>query len=285
MAALNGPVYVEAPNLFIPRYGLFNVATSKDLSRHARIGGLQYELGTCTLPNGYEVACPDGRDTKSFDGAITTNFGYPFIVYAGIECGAVGLANYGQERIRKYLYDQLVSGEQATVERIFSESTFGLTAGLANNPATVNLGTATDIVNAFGLLEEWLYERYGLPGVIHVPMIGASYVKNSKLLEQRSGLFEPWRTAPGTKVSFGNYAGLGPSGNDPTAGSIWIYITGQMAVFRTPDSELLNIPLGQILNRSTNTVDLLLEREYVVTYDCFVAGIEAVLAPPALAGP
>lgn len=284
MAAINGPVYVQAPNPVIPRYGLFSVATGPlEIPIHARIGGLQYEIGTCQLPNGYEVNCQSELQEKSFNGSIDTNTGYPFVVYSGIECGAVGLANWGQERIQKFLYEQLVAGEQATVESIFSTSGFGQTTGLANNPNTVNLGTATDIVNAFALLEEWLYSRYGLPGVIHVPMRAASYVTNSHLVDRESPL-DPWKTAPGTKVSFGNYAGLNPTGGPAAAGSIWIYITGQVAVWRTPDAQLLNIPLGQVINRQTNTVDIVLEREYVVTYDCFSAGIEAVLAPPAEAG-
>jgi hypothetical protein len=280
MAALNGPVYVPAPNPVIPRYGLFAVATGPlEIPIHARIGGLQYELSTCVLPVGYEVHCQADLDTKSFEGAIDTNIGYPFVVYAGITCGVVGLANWGQERIQKYLYEQLVAGEQATVESIFSTSGFGQTAGLANNAATVNLGTATDIVNAFSILEDWLYTRYGLPGVIHAPMEAAAYIKNAHLVEQATPT-DAWKTPVGTKVSFGNYAGVNPTGGPPTSGSTWIYITGQVAIWRTPDSALLNIPLGQVIDRSTNNVEILLEREYVVTYDCFVAGVETVLAPP-----
>lgn len=275
MVALNGPVYVPAPNPVIPRYGLFSVATGPlDIPVHARIGGLQYELGTCTLPNGYEVNCQDQLAQKTFDGAIATNTGYPFVVYSGIECGIVGLANWGQERIRKYLYEQLTAGEQATVENIFSNSGFGQTLGLANNPNTVNLGAATNIVDAVGVLEEWLYARYGLPGVIHAPMRAAAYVKSSKLIHKDS-VQEPWRTAVGTKVSFGNYSGVNPTGGPAATGTTWIYITGQVAVWRTPDAQLLDVPLPQVINRATNSVDILMEREYVVTYDCFVAGIEA----------
>lgn len=280
MASVTGPVYVPAPNPVVPRYGIFNVVTGPlDIPIHARIGGLQYEVGTCTLPVGYEVNCQADHETKSYEGSIDTITGLPFIVYAGIECGAVGLANE-QDRIRRFLHEQLVAGEQATVESIFSTSGFGQGGGLANNPATVNLGSATDIVNGVAILENWLYARYGLPGVIHVPMLAASYVKNAKLVTKDSAM-DPWRTVTRTAVSFGNYAGVGPTGQVPPAGSVWLYITGQMAIWRSPDSALLNIPLGQILNRATNTVDIVLEREYVVTYDCYVAGVQVVLAPPA----
>lgn len=281
MAAVTGPVFVPAPNPVIPRYGLFSVATGPlEIPIHARIGGLQYQLSTCTLPVGYEVNCQADHDTKTFEQSIDTNIGYPFVVFSSIECGLAGLTNWGQERIQKFLYEQLVAGEQATVESIFSTSGFGQTAGLANNAATVNLGAATDIVNAFGILEEWLYARYGLPGVIHAPMRAAAYIKNSHLVEKETPT-DVWKTPPGTKVSFGNYAGVNPTGGPATAGSVWIYITGQVAVWRSPDSALLDIPFRQVINRATNTIDIVLEREYVVAYDCYSAGIEAVLAPPA----
>lgn len=284
MAALNGPIYVPAPNPVLPRYGLFDVATGPlDLPQHARIGGLEYETSTCTLPVGYEVNCQADHETKDFNGSIATTFGYPFIVYSGIECGSVGLLNYGQDRIRRYLFDQLVAGEQATVESILSTSSFGLTSGLANNASTVNLGAATDIVNGVALLENWLYARYGLPGVLHVPMVAAAYIKNAKLVHKASAM-DPWRTVASTKVSFGNYAGVDVTGGAATAGSTWIYITGQVAIWRTPDSQLLDVPVGQVLNRSTNTVDIVLEREYVVSFDCFSAGIEVPLGPPAAIG-
>lgn len=280
MAITTGPVYVQAPNPVIPRYGLFSVVTGPlDIPLHARIGGLEYELGVCTLPVGYEVNCQTDLETKTFDGSIETKTGYPFVVYSGIECGLVGLTNFQQERVRKFLYEQLVAGEQAVVEDIFSQSAFGQTEGLANNSNTVNLGTATDIVNGVAVLENWLYARYGLPGVIHVPMIAAAYVKNAKLVHKESPM-DPWRTVVRTKVSFGNYAGVGPTGQAAAAGSTWLYITGQMAIWRSPDSQLLDIPVGQVINRATNTVDIVMEREYVVTYDCFVAGVEVTLGPP-----
>lgn len=282
MASLNGPVYVPAPNPSIPRYGLFSVATGPlDLPVHARIGGLQYEISSCNLPRGYEVLCQTNgsRGTKTYNGTIETQVGLPFVVYAGIECGTVGLANWGQERIRKYLYEMLVSGEQATVESIVSNQGFGQSPGLGGNPEAVNLGTASNVVQATSILENWLYARYGLPGVIHAPMITAAYFTNAHIVH-KYGINDPWCTAPGTKVSFGNYINTAPSGSAAVSGSPWIYITGQVAVWRTPDSELLDIPLGQVINRTTNTVDIVMEREYVVSFDCYVAAVQVTSLAP-----
>ena len=278
MAALNGPVYVPAPNPVVPRYGLFSAATGPlDLPAHARQGGLQYELSTCALPLGYTVACIESHAAKAVSGSVGTVTATPFVVYSSINCSPVGLANWGQERVQQLLYQQLVAGEQSTVERLFSESTFGLSPGLGGaTPAAVNLGNVGGIVRAFGTLESWLYARYGIPGVIHVPMLAASYVKGAHLVEQDSPV-SPWRTAPKSVVSFGNYAGTGPTGQVPAAGDTWIYITGQVAVWRTPDSELFVPSMGQIINRSTNVLNIVMEREYVVSYDCYIAAVQVTL--------
>lgn len=277
MVALNGPVYVPAPNPVVPRYGLFNVATGPlDLPTNARIGGLQYEISTCTLPQGYEVACLESHASKAVTGDITTQVGAPFIVFSSVDCSPVGLANWGQERVAKFLYEQLVAGEQAAVERIVSQSTFGESPGLANNAAVVNLGTAQGPVRAFAILEDWLYAQYGLPGVIHVPVFGTSYVKSAHLVEQDSPS-SAWRTPMRTSVSFGNYAGVGPTGQVPAANTTYFYITGQVAIWRTPDSDLFVPPMGQIINRSTNAFKIVMEREYVVSFDCYVAAVLVTL--------
>lgn len=277
MAITTGQYYVQAPNPIVPRYGLFAAASGPwDLPYQAINGGLEYEIAVCDLPLGYTVNCQQDHATKTFQDAINVETGYPFVVYSSISCGAVGLTNERQERVRRFLYQQLVAGEQATVENIFSTSAFGQTEGLANNAATVNLGTAAGPVEGVSILESWLYARYGLPGVLHVPSQAAAYVDGAKLLHRDTSA-QPWRTAQGTVVSLGNYAGVNPTGGVASAGTTWLYITGQVAVWRTPDSRLLDIPVGQVLNRSTNTVEIVMEREYVVSYDCYAAGVQVTL--------
>lgn len=274
MAVVTGPVYVPAPNPVVPRYGLLQVATGPiDLPINARSGGLQYQVATCDLPLGYEVNCQADLDSKTFEGTINTQTAYPFVIYSSINCSPVGLANWGQEGIRRYLYDQLVAGEQATLERLFSEATFGVSPNLQSG--VTNLGTAQGIVRGVGMLEEWLYSRYGLPGVIHAPMLSAPYFTGSHVVEKDTDRI--WKTDVTTKVSFGNYAGDGPTGQAASAGTTWIYITGQVAVWRTPDSTLFDPPLGQVMNRSTNLIEIVMEREYVISYDCYVAGVEVTL--------
>lgn len=272
MASITGPVEVPAPNPVVPRPGLFQVATGPlELPVHGRIGGLWYEIGYCGLPLGYTVACQSGRASKTLTNTSSLITGAPFIVYSAIKCSPVGNS---QERVNDYLIDQLRAGEQAVVENLFSIGANEINLGL-QNAATVNLGTAPDVISATAQLEAWLYARYGLPGVIHAPARSAAYFTNAVIVKQdQRGI---WRTDMGTAVSFGNYAGTGPTGQAVVAGTTWLYITGQVAIWRTPDSELFVTPYGEVLNRTGNVGTWVMEREYVVTYDCFAAAILVTL--------
>lgn len=275
MASLTGPVYVPAPNPLISRYGLFNAATGPlPLPVNARVGGLQYEISTCNLPLEYEVECQENHNTKVIETGTTLVTGAPFIVYSAIQCDTVGLVNMGQDTVRRYLYEQLVAGEQATVERIFSTGLVGQFPSLQNG--AVNLGAAQGPVQAVSMLESWLYARYGLRGVIHAPILAAPYFMGAYIMEQDGNAFGGgvWRTTTGTAVSFGNYAGVGPTGQ---AGGNWVYITGQVAIWRTPDADLFVPPMGQVINRSTNVITTVMEREYVLTYDCYSAAVQVTL--------
>lgn len=274
MASLTGPVYVPAPSPIIPRYGLFRVATGPlDLPINARSGGLQYEISTCNLPLGYEVECQETHNSKVISSGVTTVTGAPFVVYSAIQCDTVGLVNWGQDRVQKFLYDQLVAGEQAVVEDIFSRGTVAQFPSLQSG--ATNLGAAQGPVQAVSMLEDWLYARFGIVGTIHAPMEAAAYFKGAHLVEMdgnpNSGV---WRTGVGTAVSFGNYSGLGPTGQ---AGATWLYITGPVTIWRTPDAELFVPPMGQVINRSTNVLTIVMEREYVLTFDCYAAAVQVTL--------
>jgi len=275
MAVVTGPVYVPAPNPVVPRYGLFNVATGPlDIPIQARSGGIQYQISVCDLPEAYEVNCQEDHDTKVIESGVTTVTGAPFVVYSAIRCSPVGLANQGEAAVRRYLFDQLVAGEQAVVERAFSTGAVGLSPSLQG---ATNIGNAQGPVQAVGMLESWLYARYGLPGVIHAPILAAPYFSGAHVIDWDRSLTGSWRTDVGTKVSFGDYAGTGPSGQVPAAGDTWIYITGQVAIWRTSDADVLVPPMGQVIDRSTNLLTSVMEREYVLTYDCYAAGVQVTL--------
>lgn len=273
MGVLTGRFWVDRPNAPVSRSQFFAVSTGPlDLPRPARSGGLQYQIGYCNLPTCYEVECLAGHNTKVLDNTVTTVTGDPFVVYSDILCTPVGLTD---DMLRTYLHEQLIAGEQSTVEDAFSRQLCGQAPGLANNAAVVSLTSSLNPVAAVSKLEASLYSAYGLAGVIHAPYTMGAYFAWAHLIEKDSkGI---WRTNLGTAVNFGNYAGLSPAGAAPAAGSTWLYITGQPTVYRTSDSDLFVTSRRDVLNRSTNQLTGVMEREYVVTFDCRVAATETVL--------
>lgn len=284
MAVLaNQRVEVRRPGAARPatRYGLFSIVQamglwSDALPVHARQGGLEYQTAVCNLPEGYETACFDTLAEK-LPGATPSLIQYdPFVVMASVSCAPVGLTN---ERLREFLLERLYAGEQATVERIFSDGLVGANPSLANStPVVPLLAASADIVAAFGLLEGDLYANYGLPGVLHLPMRAMEYAKSAHIIDMDpAGI---WRTAVGTAVVGANYSGLGPAAQVPGAGAQYIYITGQVAIWRAPDAELFVTEERDALNRATNQVVGRVEREYVVGYECRSAATLTTLALP-----
>jgi len=72
----------------------------------------------------------------------------------------------------------------------------------------------------------------------------------------------------GAYVSIGTYAGLSPAGVAPAANTTWSYITGTVSMWRSPESAVFYSPLSAAVNRSTNQVNGIREREYIVTFEC-----------------
>lgn len=273
MAAVIPPVYLPAnPTPGDRRYGLFDVAPPQDLPNpKAGLGGLQYVTSRCDLPAGYQVQCSSA--SISADDGPSTITSLPFVVQAVQNCGTIG---WTPEQWQAFIVDKLETGEQAVVERVFSEGTFAQAPSLANNStAATDLGTAASIDEGLGKLESWLYAAYGPTGVIHVPMIAAPYVYSDYHVLKNS---QAWETQNRTKVSFGNYANKGPTGTAASAGTAYFYITGQVAAFRA--SDIFVSPWGASINKVTNQIQMMAEREWVVSYECYSAAVLVTLASP-----
>lgn len=266
MAIFTGPVFVPNPVPIVDRYGLFTVATGPlTLPQVARGGGIQYETGVCVLPKSVQVECGPSDPAKVIESTSDFIVGTPFIVYSELTCGTVGMT---QDRARTILMERLKAGEQAVVENVFSTQAVSQSPGLSNNPDVVTVAaTTTGVTDSVGRLESDFYATYGLTGTLHVPFILA------QRLYQGGGLRwdgRQWRTAAGTLVSFGNYAGNDPAGDPPAVGLSWVYMTGAVTIWRTPDSEIFIPPYEMSINRATNQVAMVAEREYVLTIDCAV---------------
>lgn len=262
MAILTGPDPILYPGDMTTRYGLFNAAiTPSEWQPHWGDGGIVFEDEFCVLPRGYDVNCTDSLAAKTFD-PQTSIPGTPFVVYAGLVCGSVG---HTEAEFQAKVLNRLKAGEQGTVEQIFSRGLNGQSRPLANATpnATLIVPSGTSVADQVGALEEALYSTYGLRGVLHVPFqYGERMFANHPLIKDGS----VWRTGLGTAVSIGNYDGYTPAGVAPAAGHTTIYITGQTFVWRNPNVFVSD--LAGSLNRTTNQVTMLAEREYIVTYEC-----------------
>lgn len=269
MTVLTGPDPIARPGPITQRYGLFQaVGIQSEWKNHWGDGGIVIDDDLCGAPNPYTVACTADLTAKTFSTTSSVP-GTPFAVYSGILCGSVG---YNEAEFQAKATNRLLAGEQAVVESAFSRQLNGQSRGLANaapNATTVvPVPAAPSIADQVGALEEALYSTYGPRGVLHVPFQYGERMAASNLLFQDSDVFGSgvWRTALGTTVSIGNYDGYTPAGVAPAAGHTWIYITGQTWVWRNPD--VFVSTLEGSLNRTTNQVTFLAEREYVVTYEC-----------------
>ena len=270
MVATIPPLLVEDPTQTFPlRYGIFTAANGPlDLPVHGRNGGLRYVTSICADGFGYDVACIGATASKvpAFSAGSTTVTGTPFIIFATQVCGTVG---YTYDEQRAMVVERLKSVEQGVLEDIFSQSTFGSAPGLITGDGIATLAGAGDAIqDVVGELERAMYcgaVSYGPPAIFHVPIPAFNWMKREHLIEFDG---TRWRTAIGTVVSTGCYANNSPGGVAPADGVFWLYITGQTTIWRTPDSELQVAPVEGSLNRTTNQMLMLAEREYVVTYEC-----------------
>lgn len=274
MAITTAPMLVPKPTPDMPlRYGLLQAAVGPlELPVHARNGGLQYVHALCGEGFGYEIECIDDQNSKAdnFGVGLETILGSPFIVYATVTCGPVGFTS---EELRSMVVQRLKGVEQTVVEQVFSTSTFGQGPGLtaADGIETV-AGSGTTVVEVLSELERARYcggvtntAMYGPPGYLHAPIAVFNALKQEHVIEFDG---TRWRTPMGTVVSAGCYANNDPDGTPAADGTFWMYLTGQTTVWRTSDSNIFVSPVEGALDRTTNQMLMLAEREYVVTYEC-----------------
>lgn len=272
MAITTAPMLVSKPTPSMPlRYGLFQAAVGPlDLPVHARTGGLQYVHNMCGEGFGYEILCVAPHASKTIAGTTETVLGAPFMVYASHVCGTVGFS-YGEQQA--FVVEKLKSVEQSVVEEIFSTGTFGQDPSLLAADGIVTVaGGGTTAVDVVSELERAMYcgfgataSNYGPAAYLHMPIPVFNELKLEHLIEFDG---TRWRTPMGSVVSAGCYAGNDPAGAAAVDGTFWIYITGQTTVWRTPDDQIQVAPVEGSLNRTTNQMLMLAEREYVVTYEC-----------------
>lgn len=247
------PSVVSAPEPRRLRSGLLVAAGVVDLPMHAMSGGITYEPVSCGYAHTYATLChTDERiEQKTFDAQDAIITRDSFTIYSTVKCGTVG-TNRGQ--LEAKVLRRLANGEQSVIEQAMGAI---LAAG-----ATPLIPPGTLITDVVGELEQWLYgnaptySQYGNVGYLHSSPRMLSYAMDADLVVPDGPIL---RTHMGTVWVFG--------GGYPDDGTI--FISGNSTVWRSPDT--LVIPREQVLNRTTNQLYMLAEREYAVSYDCLAA--------------
>lgn len=262
------------------RYGLFAVARTLTMPDRVRVAGATYDSDGCGTPRGYPADCVGSPGTKSFDTNIGEQPVLPFVVYATLVCGTAG---YTPDYLATKARRKLEAVEQTGVENALWAGAIGGVA-LGNTPTFQNGGSptggnptiltaATTLTAGIAALEDFAADNYGYTPVIHAEArLAAQFGSVPLIRDDNQGVF---RTRLGSMVSFGAYPGTSNTGAAPVAGHAWLFITGQVTLWRDPDVFVAD-PRAT-LNRTTNQYNLLAERTWAATYDCFIAGIDVTL--------
>lgn len=285
MGIIPGPL-IDGPEPLGKRYGLLSAASGPiDLDTHAKGGGYRYVPVTCGEAHTYAVDCSGGLvlgQTKEFDPDNAEVDTGAFVVYASMECGAVG---YDSAEFRTKVERRLANGEQGAAE-------FALWAGLAADGTPLGIPNLVDdavdisaadpgnLASVVSALEDFAYREqgYGNVAYIHAPAGMAAWFSQNHLLWHDSNLL---KTDYGTVIIFGGgYPGTGPDGAAPPTGGAYLYVTGQVTVWRSAD--VFTYPVDQTMDRTTNQHHLVSEREYAIGFDCFAG--RAVFNPLGASG-
>jgi hypothetical protein len=271
------------------RYGLFNVAPPQTLQNvtdengnvdniadHAYGGGLVYDPVGCGTAFNSEIDCAPVN--KTFSENTPEVEVLPWNVYASLVCGTYG---YTPAYLEQKVNTRLFANEQEAVEEAFWTGSAGNLPRLDDPAGATDVGgggTFANIVDAVAALEAFAYANYGYHAVLHANTAVAAYASADNLVWSATEFGPVWgtssndptlRTQLGTKWVFGGgYPGTSPDGLAPGAGETYIWITGNVAVWRQPT---FTPSLWETFDRNLNQWQVLSERGYLATYDCFHA--------------
>lgn len=272
---------VSSPPAPVPhRFGLFSSSTLLEGVPPHELNGVQYETVCSTQVDPYPVGlCPadipsEQRQKKPAD-TISTAEASPFAVYAADSC----VLGRDEAEARQQLRQRFLAGEQAAVERTVFDGQMGNTPYLRN--AEVINTTAADkpsLIEAIGLIEQWLAENYGGVGVVHAPRTMAPTLKSQTVMDIKGGQAS---TVAGSAWVFGTgYPGTAPeSVTAADEGTLWLYATPPVNVRRSQVIEPAGWESGAF-DKATNSGLLLEERQYVVDWPCFTIALETSVTRP-----
>ncbi len=213
-------------------------------------------------PSIQEAFASGSARVKAIDGDFTQEDVSGFTAYLGVTCTTAGVAPRLQE-FRQRLQAAFRAVESTAVERFLVDADgLMLTPYLTDaNLEKLNSGSAVSALEGLALLENAIAEVGN--GMIHVTPATATALAAHYLIEEDRGQM---RTRIGTLVAVGaGYIGAYPQGGSPAMGDEeWAFASGFVEVHR--DEDLILDSLANSLDRSTNDVTFIAERNYVVAW-------------------
>lgn len=279
-----GPRQLVAPPTFVDRnFGLLSVVQARydEPDVHWR-NGVTFEtlcgIGSTT----YDPFCiePDPA-TKAATHTTPVRGAQPFTPFAEVDCSPVG---YDQAFQRARGVDALTRTESYQVEQVFWTGSAGGDANavfphLAANAAVLDTGSVPtillqcaastvsgsvvmDVVEGVGRLEKALADCSNGQGVLHVPLILGEQLFRAGIAKVDGAQI---KTQAGNLVALGaGYTGSGPDGTF-ISNAVWVYVTGPVFAYRSaPETWAYR----EMFDRANNTVKTIVERTYVLGFDC-----------------
>lgn len=277
MPAVQPYLYIDPPEVEPYKFGLFGATqelTDGILTRydangnvHWIIGGVEWESLAAYSAHTYPVGIGQFGGlggTKSLPGALSITRALPFAVYGGVVCGSVGYTReQWNERALRILE---LSGQHAAENALWTGAGGNTPALNAAGTTDVTGGTATDLVTALGLLENWLADNYNGVGAIHAKRRVANVGSAKRQVKWDRDNPDALVTPVGTRWVFGGgYDGTGPAAVAPGTNKTWIYATGQVVIAR--GEARAPAELEAELNRVQNQVFALAEQPYLIGLD------------------
>lgn len=286
MTQPTAPRMLVSPPTYVDRnYGLLSVVQARydEPDAHWRNGVTWNSLcgvalttfDPCTV-SGVGLSAP----TKTASVEVTTSGARPFTVFGKVDCSPVG---FSQPEERARAVDALTRTEAWQVERVFltgrvdatnnialphlaHTSSIVDTMGIQLQCATTQVtgSTVLDVVEGLERLEAAIGTCLGASqATIHIPLIlGEAFFAWGLIKDSGGGQL---KTGAGNLVALGaGYDGRAPNGTS-TANVAWIYATGPVFAYRSAPE---TFTFTEELNRDSNTLETIVERTYLLGFDC-----------------
>ncbi len=200
---------------------------------------------------------------KALNATIDSQDVTAFTAYLRVACTTVSVAPREQE-FRRRLQAAFRAVEATAVERMLVDADGTLqTPYLTDGNMETLGGGAVSVVEGIALLENAI-ARVG-NGMIHVtPGVATAIAAETDVVRRSPGVLE---TALGTVIAVGaGYIGAYPMGGSaPGTDQEWAFASGLVEIHRDED-QILAPTIGQSMDRSTNDVTFIAERNYLLAW-------------------